>query len=292
MKDYSDVPFDPEEILDKGQAVCAGISRLTQALLVVQKIPCLYVLGNTTTGYHAWNLAVIDGEYLWIDNTWGMNYFGVGIYTISREHWATGAASFNNVKGPGTLVEGEKKENNGGNGLLQGGGGSSTTPLEETAVRSVLPEEAGTAHPSAQEVLVDGKKVEFQCYALKDTAGNDTNYIKLRDLADILNGTAAQFEVGWDGKNVTITTGQGYTRNGSEQKTPFSGQRSYAKADAATLIDGQRGSLAAFVLTDDDGGGYTYYQLRELGRALGFNVGWDAEQGIFVESGKPYSSEN
>lgn len=105
LKDYSDVPFDPQEILDKGQAVCAGFSRLTQALLVAQKIPCLYVLGNTSAGYHAWNLALIDGEYLWIDSTWGM--FGLGVYAISRDHEATGAASFNNVKGPGTLVSGQ-----------------------------------------------------------------------------------------------------------------------------------------------------------------------------------------
>lgn len=105
LKDYSDVPFHPEDILDKGQAVCAGISRLTQALMVAQKIPCLYVLGSAG-GSHAWNLALIDGEYLWIDNTWGMNYFGIGVYAISRDHTATGAASFNNVKGPGTLVSG------------------------------------------------------------------------------------------------------------------------------------------------------------------------------------------
>lgn len=103
LKDYSDVPFHPEDILDKGQAVCAGISRLTQALMVAQKIPCLYVLGSAG-GAHAWNLALIDGEYLWIDNTWGMDYFGLGVYAISRDHTATGAASFNNVKGPGTLV--------------------------------------------------------------------------------------------------------------------------------------------------------------------------------------------
>lgn len=112
LKDYSDVPFDPEEILNKGQAVCAGFARLTQALLVAQKIPCLYVLGDTSAGYHAWNLALIDGEYMWIDNTWGMKYFGLGVYAISKNHQATGAASFNNVKGPGTLISGDSGNGN------------------------------------------------------------------------------------------------------------------------------------------------------------------------------------
>lgn len=106
LKDYSDVPFDPEEVLDKGKAVCAGYARLTQALLVSQGIPCLYVLGWATGGYHAWNLALLDGEFLWIDNTWGMKYFGLGTYSFSKNHQATSAASFNGVKGPGTLVQG------------------------------------------------------------------------------------------------------------------------------------------------------------------------------------------
>lgn len=145
------------------------------------------------------------------------------------------------------------------------------------------PEGAPTAYPSTQTVDVDGKAVEFQCYALKDAAGNDTNYIKLRDLADILSGSAAQFEVGWNDA-VTITTGQAYTKNGSEQNTPFSGQREYKEADADTLVNGEAKPLAAFILTDDAGGGYTYYKLRDLGAALGFKVDWSAEKGIFIET--------
>ena len=82
---------------------------------------------------------------------------------------------------------------------------------------AVLAAPAQVAYPSTQKVDVDGKAVEFQCYALKDAEGSDTNYIKLRDLADILNGSAAQFQVGWD-ENVTITTGASYTPNGTEQK--------------------------------------------------------------------------
>ena len=140
-----------------------------------------------------------------------------------------------------------------------------------------------TAYPSTQKVDVDGKQIEFQCYALKDANGYDTNYIKLRDLADILNGSAAQFEVNWNG-NVTITTGQSYTPNGSEQKTPFSGQRAYKTATAQTLVDGKAVDLAAFTLNDDNGGGYTYYKLRDLGNALGIKVDWTAERGIFIET--------
>ena len=139
------------------------------------------------------------------------------------------------------------------------------------------------AYPSTQAVEVDGAGVEFQCYALKDENGNDTNYIKLRDLALVLSGTAAQFEVGWDGA-VNIETGKAYTPNGSELSTPFSGQREYAPAAAPTNVNGVPAALDAIVLTDDNGGAYTYYKLRDLGAAIGFVVDWSADRGIYIET--------
>ena len=140
-----------------------------------------------------------------------------------------------------------------------------------------------TAYASTQNVLVNGSAVKFQCYALKDQNGNDTNYVKLRDVAQVLNGTSVQFQVGWDG-SVNIETGKGYTANGSEMKTPFSGNRAYSPATAPTNVNGQTADLDAIVLLDDNGGAYTYYKLRDLGAALGFTVDWSAEKGIFIET--------
>lgn len=146
------------------------------------------------------------------------------------------------------------------------------------------------AYASTQNVLVDGKSVEFQCYALKDANGYPTNYIKLRDLALLLNGTPAQFEIGWDG-SVTVTTGKAYTPNGSELSTPFTGDRELAEDNSVTVVNGKTVDLAAFMLTDDHGGGYTYYKLRDIGQAFGFNVGW-GNKGAFIETDKPYDPNN
>ena len=118
----------------------------------------------------------------------------------------------------------------------------------------VVAVETPVAYASTQNVLVDGKSVEFQCYALKDENGNDTNYIKLRDVAAILNGTAAQFEVGWTGA-VNIETGKAYTPNGSEMSTPYSGDRAYEEATAPTNVNGAAADLSAIVLKDDAGNG-------------------------------------
>lgn len=151
----------------------------------------------------------------------------------------------------------------------------------------------GTAYPSTQTVDLDGKKVEFQMYALRDAEGNPTNYVKVRDLALALKGTQAQFNVGWnqEAKVVDLAAKAPYTPNGSENSTPFSGERSYTVPTNPTNVGGSASDLQAIVLTDDAGGAYTYYQLRDLGKKLGFNVGWNTEKGVFIETDKPYSGK-
>lgn len=158
--------------------------------------------------------------------------------------------------------------------------GSDNAPLTRANLAAGT---APTAYASTQNVRVDGKKVEFQCYALKDANGNDTNYVKLRDVASVLSGTGVQFDVGWNGA-VNIETGKAYTPNGSEMSKPFSGDRIYKKASSGTKINGFGVNLDAIVLTDDVGNGYTYYKLRDLGAWLGFKVDWSAEKGIFIET--------
>lgn len=142
----------------------------------------------------------------------------------------------------------------------------------------------GTAYASTQAVEVDGKKVEFQMYALKDANGNPTNYVKLRDVAHVLNGTKAQFAVGYDG-SISVTTGTAYTDVGGEMSTPYSVDRTYRDGSGAVKVNGQAASLESIILTDDAGGDYTYFKLRDLGAALGFTVDWDARRGVIVQTG-------
>ncbi len=143
------------------------------------------------------------------------------------------------------------------------------------------------AYASAQTVQVNGKPVEFQMYALRDKSNNPSNYVKVRDVAKALDGTAAQFNVTWNGA-VNLVTKAAYVPNGSEMSTPYTGDRIYKKITSTTNVDGKATNLDAFMLTDDKGGGYTYYKLRDLGEKLGFNVGWSKERGIYIETDKPY----
>lgn len=157
-----------------------------------------------------------------------------------------------------------------------------------------LPEKSGVAHQNTQTISVDGVAVTFDTYVLSNAGGGLSNYVKIRDLAAALDGTAAQFNVVWDpATGVGVETGKPYTsRNGQENKTPYSGDRPYVKGEATTLVDGVAVELQAFVLTDDNGGNSTYYQFRDLGQALGFNVGWTGARGVFIETDKAYDPSN
>lgn len=158
-------------------------------------------------------------------------------------------------------------------------GTGSTTPTVPTQ----------TAYANTQTVLLDGRPVIFQTYALKDAKGNLTNYIKLRDLAYYLNGTQAQFSVDWQfGLGIFLTSGVPYTPNGSELSTPFSGNRAYRDGANQTTVNGSARNIASIVLTDNAGGDYTYYQLRDMGRHLGFNVSYISGR-VVIDTTQPYS---
>lgn len=147
---------------------------------------------------------------------------------------------------------------------------------------------AKTAYASTQQIELDGRSILLPAYALKDANGYDTNYIKLRDLASLLKDTSARFNVGWNGA-VNIEAKTDYVTNGSEMTTPFSGNRVYEESTAPILVNGAAADLQGIVLTDDSGGGYVYVKLRDVGKALNFNVGWSAERGIYIESASPYA---
>lgn len=142
-------------------------------------------------------------------------------------------------------------------------------------------------------IHVDGEPVELTAYALPDSYGNYTNYVRLRDVAALMNGKQAQFDVEWKSETICLHAGTPYQFNGSEMATPFNGNQPYRPgSNGVTIVkNGEEAKhyMLDITITDAAGGGYTYYKLRDLGRELGFQVSWDSTKGVLIDSTKPYS---
>ena len=144
---------------------------------------------------------------------------------------------------------------------------------------SAVPVYAGVpASPTASKVTVNGEAKAFEAYNI-----NSNNYFKLRDIAYVLNGTDASFSVGWDGaaNSIALVKGEAYAPTGSEMKVSGTKDiKDAVESTSAILIDGQKAALKAYTIK-----GNNYFKLRDLGTALGFNVGWDnASQTISITS--------
>ena len=144
------------------------------------------------------------------------------------------------------------------------------------------PAQTASASPTNDKLEVDGSAQSPAAYKI-----NDYNYFKLRDLAALLNGTGKQFSVGYDSNTgaVTLTSGQPYTPAGSELAGVPDGVRQAAVSTNVVYVNGVSVQLTAYNID-----GYNYFKLRDLASALNFSVGWTAERGMFLESGKPYSA--
>ena len=128
---------------------------------------------------------------------------------------------------------------------------------------------ASSVFLSPQNLSVNGVLKNVEKYNI-----DGINYFKLRDLAFMLNGTANQFNVGWDSANnaVIITTKKAYSPDGSEMKPGADKSASAVKSKQTVMIDGKtRSDLSVYNI-----GGSNFFQLRELGNIIGFSVDYDS----------------
>lgn len=145
----------------------------------------------------------------------------------------------------------------------------STTTTPTTTATTTIPAKAVTATATASKVLVDGKQVSFEAYNI-----NNSNYFKLRDIAKAVNGTAKNFEVGFDGVNnaIMLTSAKAYTVVGGELVVSTNPTAKQATLSTSKVImDGKEVALTAYTI-----GGNNYFKLRDIGEALGITITWDS----------------
>lgn len=124
-----------------------------------------------------------------------------------------------------------------------------------------------TAYGRSQSLLLEGKAVDLQAYNI-----NGNNYFKLRDLAYLLNGSQAQFSVGYDAaaKTITLTGGQPYKAVGGEGALQAERTLKVQPTQAALYINGQLQDVTAYNID-----GNNYFKLRDLAQLMDFGVGYD-----------------
>ncbi|MBP3521286.1 MAG: hypothetical protein J6J87_08080 [Oscillospiraceae bacterium] len=140
------------------------------------------------------------------------------------------------------------------------------------------------ADPTNDALKVDGVSKVPTAYKI-----GGANYFLLRDVAMLLNGTKGQFSVDFDTQKqaVIIVTGQPYKPLGTELAGAAQSGTEAIVGNNDVYINGEKVDLAVYKI-----GGANYFKIRDLGENLGFNVGWTLEQGMFIESDKPYDPNN
>ena len=141
-----------------------------------------------------------------------------------------------------------------------------------------------SANPTASTVYVNGAAKEFEAYII-----NGNNYFKLRDLAYVMNGTAKQFEVGYDSatKAITLTTGKAYTPDGGEMAKGDGKAKTASPTASKIYLNGKELSLTVYLI-----GGNNFFKLRDLMEAIDVFVGYDnATKAITLDTSKGYVPE-
>ena len=134
---------------------------------------------------------------------------------------------------------------------------------------------------SSQKLTIDGKAVQLNAYNI-----NGNNFVKLRDIAYLLNGTAKQFQVGFvsASNSVFITSNTAYTSIGQENVALSSPKRVVATSQSVYLNSAQVAPMAYNI------DGNNYLMLRDLGLLLDFGMTYSNNTGtVAITTNTGYS---
>ncbi len=180
-------------------------------------------------------------NYKWASPIWGGEYF-----SVSKDDGSIGI-----VKNPLLNSNNKVQEQN---------------TVEEK--KDSLEKAKVTAKYSTQNLKVNGKVIEnLEVYHI-----DGHNFFKLRDIAMLAKGTESKFSVNWNGKKkiISIKIGSEYKEKGTELKAGDGQDKDGYKSNDKLEINGEMVQLNAYKIN-----GNNYYEIRPLGKALGFSVGWD-----------------
>lgn len=123
-----------------------------------------------------------------------------------------------------------------------------------------------------QTVCLDGRKFNTVAYNI-----DDNNYFKLRDIAEILDGTIKTFDIKYDGatNSIDMLSFYDYTAVGGELTLGDGVTRTAYSSSAFLTLDGVPIKATCYNIENNN-----YYKLRDITNALDCRVEWDAKTQI------------
>ena len=120
---------------------------------------------------------------------------------------------------------------------------------------------------NTKKVTLDGEEVKVGSY---DVEGY--NYLKLRDVAAILNTKKCQFNVGFDAptKLITVELAKGYEKVEGDLAEIKDEKAKAIVSVKKILVNGEEKEIKTALINE-----YNYMQLRDLGSLVGLGVGYD-----------------
>ncbi len=250
------------------EAQCSGYARAFKALCDAMGIGCYYVHAdeNSINPSHQWNVVCVDGNWYIIDvqafdksdeliGQLGIPYSSIIDYTkyylVSDEEYASMGLSWDRSSAPSCP--------------------SSYSYYED--YYAYINDAVNYVYSGTQNIIVNGVPQTIETYNV-----NDSNYVKLRDIAYLLNGTKNNFNVVWDDNNniIWIDTKTQYTPVGGELGAESGKKGVLNPTSAASFrVDGAEHTPDSYNIRNNN-----YYKLRDIGELIGFDVDWDGSNVI------------
>lgn len=247
---------------------CAGYCELMCNMMYYARIPCT-LLGSELTGeLHGSNRAWIDGRWIMLDGVWDNDgYPNSGSWDMSLETYTANKY------------------------VIMGNESCKTDTIfkkpEEKPANAVV-----TTH-NVVTFMVNGYPMPRSVGAY-NIGGN--NYVKLRDLATLMNTTSKKFSVNWDNasQSIAMQTGANYTAVGGELFIDYAANKPSPlrplpwglKCTSSVYLNGKQLNLTAYNILENN-----YFKLRDVAQAMNFGVSYDgATKMITLNASKAYTN--
>ena len=137
--------------------------------------------------------------------------------------------------------------------------------------------------PSSQYISVNnGRTITIPAYNI-----NGNNFVKLRSIAYLLDGTAKQFSISYNDytRLISLRSGYGYTSVGGELTVP----NFYNKAVVSKQTVSLNGDYVSPTAYNIDG--YNYFLLRDLAALFDFNIQY-SNATVYINTNKGYNAND